>query len=441
VEATTIDSDEDLQLSLLQLRGSLQPEFLQRIQRWFPELQNLVPEDTVGVIISSIKCAIGSYSGHWSPTMGRNRLVGHLTATDGRVISDEDPVPVQNPYGRLTLLQGAAEGISQTTQGSQGGRPRTVRVGIADTPLRPHAEFPSSVIPNPPYRELLPLEARAADNPFRTAHSTFVTGLVLGQAPTAEILVHGVLDSDGVGKSWDVAKAIVALGKQDIDILNLSFVCYTADAQPPLALATAIDRLSPEIVVVAGAGNYGARVDFVESYPGGQLVNLSVAPAWPAALDDVVAVGSSIGVTAPGVTTRRADFSPNTAWVDILAPGDPVVSTFVDGLFCEQPATPGAPSTAFARWNGTSFSTAIITGLIAQEMAKGAGKSAREAWQEIRNNGLEQRQGEERILRTKLVSRFTIAPAIVLSTPPNTAPPAATPTESPTTQDPQPRSS
>jgi len=423
VVVTKTESDEDLQLSLLHLRGSLQPEFLQRIQRWFPELPTLVPEDTVGVLISSIKCAIGSYSGGWSPTMGRNRLVGHLTATDGRVISDEDPVPVVSPYGTTTLadlVQQATSERQQSTQESKDGKKPGVRIGIADTPLWDHEWFRGAKITHiGPYPEPAPLKERAADNPFRTAHSTFVTGLVLGEAPTAEIIVSGVLDSDGVGKSWEVAKAIVALGKEKIDILNLSFVCYTGDAEPPLALATAIDRLDPEIVVVAGAGNYGARVDFVESYPGGKLVNLSVAPAWPAALDDVIAVGSSI-VTAPGVTTRRADFSPNAAWVDILAPGDPVVSTFADGLFCSQPATAG-PSTSFARWNGTSFSTAIVTGLIAKEMAKGAGKSAREAWREIRDHGLAPGLSEEKVLNSALVPSRIIRPAVPLPANPATA--------------------
>ena len=55
--------------------------------------------------------------------------------------------------------------------------------------------------------------------------------------------VRGVLsDVDGESDSWTVAKEIVALGRDHVDVLNLSFVCYTEDGQPPLVLATAIDR-------------------------------------------------------------------------------------------------------------------------------------------------------------------------------------------------------
>ena len=188
--------------------------------------------------------------------------------------------------------------------------------------------------------------------------------------------MSGVLNSDRVGNSWQVAKEIVELGKHKIDILNLSFSCYTGDAQPPLALATAIDRLDPEIVVVAGAGNYGPRVDFVESYPGGQLVDMSVAPAWPAPLDDVVAVGSTFGTTS-----LRAAFSPNAPWIDIVAPGDPMTSTFVGSLI-----EGGSKDNAFASWNRTSFSTAVVSGAIAALMMRG--KTAREAWRQIHDKGL-----------------------------------------------------
>jgi len=393
------ESSEELGLSLLRLEGPLTAEFLERIKRWFPELSDLVPEDKVGVLISSIKAAIGWYSGDWSPTVGRNRLVGHLTATDGRVNSDEDPEPVDGkpPFPPL----------ESDLQSVGGGLGRGAIVGIADTALWPHAWFQSAdIFQDGPYDHPAPLGERDEENPFRTAHSTFVTGLVLAQAPAAKIRVAGVLNADGIGNSWQVANEIVRLGKTGINILNLSFSCYSGDAEPPLALAAAIDRLDPEIVVVAGAGNYGAKVDFVESFPGGRLVNLSIAPAWPAALDDVVAVGSTAGRTA-----KRADFSPNAAWVDILAPGEPVISTFVDGLFDRAPAadpSSGAVrSTSFARWSGTSFSTAIVTGAIAAGMS--TGRTARESWREIRDHGLRPATGLTHVLGLDRVRPFVLA--------------------------------
>ncbi len=66
-----------------------------------------------------------------------------------------------------------------------------------------------------------------------------------------------VLADDGKATSWEVATAIAKLAKTKPDIINLSLVCYTEDGEPPLVLATAIDRVSPETVIVAAAGNHG----------------------------------------------------------------------------------------------------------------------------------------------------------------------------------------
>jgi subtilisin family serine protease len=321
------------------------------------------PKDRVGPLMEIVKYKIAVSSGKWVPTMGRNRELGHLTATDGRVISfDDDPKAVE-PDKYLPSLEELR---------TKAGEPRReVVVGIADTALWDHPWYASARIDKVGPFPVPSLARPGSANPYRTAHSTFVSGLILAQAPSARLIVSGVLDSEGIGDSWQVAKSIAELAKTKIDILNLSFCQFTGDAKAPLALATAIDRLDSETVVVAGAGNYGGKERKFVPYPGADPIDLSIAPEWPAALDDVVAVGST-----KGATSERATFSPDAHWVDILAPGDTVVSTFIGALLPERPARP------FARWSGTSFSTAIVTGAIAARMAA-MNKSARAAWQDI----------------------------------------------------------
>jgi membrane-anchored mycosin MYCP len=81
-------------------------------------------------------------------------------------------------------------------------------------------------------------------------HGTFVTGLVRSLAPGCVVKVRKVLDPvTGEADAWTVAQQIVELGRAGLDVLNLSMVCFTENDQPPVALASAIDRLDADIVV------------------------------------------------------------------------------------------------------------------------------------------------------------------------------------------------
>ena len=61
------------------------------------------------------------------------------------------------------------------------------------------------------------------------------------------------MKQDAVGPTWDVAKAMAEFVGTGVDILNLSFGCYTDDGQPPLVLAKAVSLVSPQIGRRAGA--------------------------------------------------------------------------------------------------------------------------------------------------------------------------------------------
>jgi subtilisin family serine protease len=176
--------------------------------------------------------------------------------------------------------------------------------------------------------------------------------------------VHRVLGPDGTADSWTVAEEIVRFGQSGLDILNLSFVCYTEDGQPPLVLSTALDRLPPDLVVVAAAGNHGDIPDPEakdESTPTAK--DQAKKAGWPAALDDVIAVGAVVDATAE--KPKLAEFSPDAPWVDVLAPGVDLKSTFLPCASKDKDAKPDDFPNGWATWSGTSFAAALVSGAIA----------------------------------------------------------------------------
>lgn len=218
---------------------------------------------------------------------------------------------------------------------------RGVRVGVVDTPL-PTAGAGGTPIP------------------FRAGHSTFVSSLISRQAPGAEICLEGILADDTArADSWDIAVGMLRLAtEQHIDILNLSLGCYTLSGGPPLVITRAIERLSPGVLVVAAAGNHGALAQLV-----GGRTNRSAS--WPAACVQVVSVGA---MDAGGELAEWSRVGPS--WMTCMAPGVHVVGSYLDG----DVELPGGVRhfTGHARWSGTSFATATVTGAIAARTRPGS---------------------------------------------------------------------
>ncbi|MEU0793017.1 S8/S53 family peptidase [Amycolatopsis sp. NPDC005961] len=221
-----------------------------------------------------------------------------------------------------------------------------VRVGIVDTPLYWHPEFPKGRIIPEPDVEAEP--DRKGVYSVWAGHATFVAGRIWQCAPHAQIIVKAALnDRTGDGTSWDTARKIAAFRDEGIQVLNLSFGTATADGEPPMALRRAIDVLTAankDLQIVAAAGNLGhiAR-------PPWQI--------WPAAMNGVLAVGAT-----------GADFSMKRDWVDTEDDG-----LRVNGYYLDKPVRLSDASEqnfeGYARWSGTSFAAAAVTGKIARELA------------------------------------------------------------------------
>ena len=165
----------------------------------------------------------------------------------------------------------------------------------------------------------------------QASHATGVAGLVgantdngVGVASLGwqtRVLAVAVLDACGVGTASEVARGIRYAADGGARVINLSLA---GGANPVLADAVAYAQ-SRGVLVVAAAGNAG-----------------SATPVYPAAYTGVVAVGST---SSDGL--HASAFSNRGAWVDLVAPGESVVST-------------GTTTGGYASYDGTSFASPIV---------------------------------------------------------------------------------
>ncbi|MEN3357388.1 MAG: hypothetical protein V7637_1370 [Mycobacteriales bacterium] len=329
------------------------------------------PYEPIDVLLFELRRGFREQLAGYVPPLGKSRtgfLVagwpypkGMLAATFPERLDDPPPRPTVDP--RL----GAG-----------------VRVGVLDTPMSAHPDLAGR------YLTVLPDDLLGTgSHSYRAGHGTFVADLIRRQAPAVQLETYGLLDSEtGRSTLWDTALAICQLGNAGVDVLNLSLGCLTGDGEPPLLLQRALDRVDPEVVVVAAAGNHG-RAD-----------HATVSPAWPAALDRVVAVGAT-----------GADFSADGPWVTCTAPGELLAAAYLfdevtlsEQIRLASPAADpaGRPAaqvgvdpqqdtliptagvdvtrrfTGYAAWSGTSFAAAWVSGAIAARTVPGR-VSSREA--------------------------------------------------------------
>jgi len=192
-------------------------------------------------------------------------------------------------------------------------------------------------------------------------HGTFVAGVIGCLAPEAAIVVKNVFNVAGTALESDFVPDLRRGFDYGAEIFHLTVASPTMHNRPLLAFGTWLDELRQHqgVVCVVAAGNYGNRL-----------------PCWPAAFRGVISVG------ALAVDWRsRAHFSNYGGWVDVYAPGQNLVNAFATGSYtCTVSPFKGDTRTfsGMAQWSGTSFSTPVVTGLIAARMVR-CGESAQEA--------------------------------------------------------------
>jgi subtilisin family serine protease len=197
--------------------------------------------------------------------------------------------------------------------------------------------------------------------PPYSGHGTFSAGVARCMAPRAEIYVSNVAIVAGSVLESDLIPPLNAALGRGVDIFHICLACTTRHDFPLIAFREWLGRVRQYggSVCIAAAGNNGER-----------------RLTWPAAFSDVVAVGA-LG----GDWRGRASFSNFGPWVDVYAPGRDLINAFPAGEYTCQ-AYPYKDQVrkfyGMAKWSGTSFSTPIVTGLIASRMSR-TGENARQA--------------------------------------------------------------
>ena len=167
------------------------------------------------------------------------------------------------------------------------------------------------------------------DKDEMVGHGTHVAGIVDITAPEAKIMPLRVLDTEGYGNVFTIAKAVYFAEQNHANVINLSL---GSPSRSKLLQEVIEDATANGVVVAAAAGNSN-----------------SLLAHYPAAGNGVAASADGlVAVTSVNMKDQKSDFANYGSWVDIAAPGEGIRSAF--------------PVSKYAYWSGTSMATPFVSG-------------------------------------------------------------------------------
>lgn len=232
-------------------------------------------------------------------------------------------------------------------------RGQGIKVAVLDTGIdRTHPLFAGKLLPGYDFvdNDNDPTEVGTA-HVGAFGHGTHVAGIVATVAPDAKIIPIRVLDENGGCDVWRLARALVYAANPDgdlstndgADVINLSLgTTGRTNLIRRLIAAETNDGTGeddpglpqfghPGIVVVVAAGNTGNET--------------SIYPAAEHDVPGLVAVGAS------GPSDTVSIFSTRGDWVELMAPGERIVSS--------------VPGGKYGVWRGTSMAAPVVSGIAA----------------------------------------------------------------------------
>lgn len=303
---------------------------------------------------------------------------------DGRVLRADPNYVGQTPEGgsQSSWAVGGDEGGYRTQWAPEkmrlpqahgaNARGAGVTVAVLDTGVDPsHPALAGRLVPGRDFVDLDddPREVGTARQDIGFGHGTHVAGLVALAAPEAKIMPLRVLDPAGRGNLWVLAEALeyaidpdgrpeTTDGAQVIN-LSISFRHDPGLLEDLLEDATCAEAEAGSlcqrtggrgVVVVAAAGNRGGT-----------------APEYPAAEEDAV----MLAVAASTSNDTLAPFSSRGPWVDVMAPGEGILSS--------------VPGGQYGTWSGSSMATGLAAGQAALVRGKSPEWRAAQVVQQIVN--------------------------------------------------------
>ena len=167
-----------------------------------------------------------------------------------------------------------------------------------------------------------------------TICANFERSGVSGVAPNAKILVLKALDKNGNGSVEGVVNAINHAIRNKVDIISMSLGSSKDDKQLKQAVKKAVNK---NILVVCAAGNRGDN----NKVKGARTIEQD----YPGSYEESIVVG------AIDSDKNIASFSNSNKYLDIVAPGVKILSTYKNG--------------GYATLSGTSMATPHVAGALA----------------------------------------------------------------------------
>lgn len=170
-------------------------------------------------------------------------------------------------------------------------------------------------------------------------HGTHVAGTiagnlndsgVVGVAPEANLLILKVLGKNGTGQYDWIINAIHYAIEQKVDIISMSLGGPTDKQELHDAIIEAVNQ---KILVVCAAGNDGDGKDSTDEF------------GYPGCYNEVISVG------AVNLERKSSGFTNSNNQVDLVAPGEKVISCYLNGTY--------------ATLSGTSMATPHVSGALA----------------------------------------------------------------------------
>ena len=235
--------------------------------------------------------------------------------------------------GAVPLGNGLLDWLGVTGDNSLWGK--GVKIAILDTGIADHIAFKNAI----ERINLVPLPSNSAD---LNGHGTSVASLIFSSNPLAPGIAPGatplsvrIADDNGSSNSFLIAQGIIAAVDAGAQLINISLGGHGSSG----LVTSALDYAKQAgVVVVAAAGNSGTE-----------------GVMQPAASPSVVAVG------AVDAKNQPMAFSTTGKEVAVAAPGYSVTAAY--------------PGNMAASVSGTSFSSPIVTGVIAATMSQGGNQN------------------------------------------------------------------
>src|SRR3954447_8098608 len=351
---------------------------------------------TVGVVISGARSteqavvkAGGSITrelpiiGGYSAKVPANDISTIARVPGVRAVTYDRPTYVQSAPGSTNNIPSV---YKKATSGDKlagvGGSGFGVNVALIDTGVTALPDIANSIVPVTP--DVLGLGNQSCLNLAGDAtcddlygHGTFMAGIIagngaasngkyVGMAPGAGIISIKVAGATGAS---DVSTLIAALqwvvqnkATYNIRVLNLSLGTDSTQSYSVDPLDYAAEKAwQAGIVVNVAASNRGPAASTI-SDPANDPFVITVG-----AIDDKGTPG--LGDDAlPNFSGRGPTATDGLAKPDVVAPGAHIVSLAAPGaaITTEFPSTMAAP---YRRGSGTSMSTAVVSGLVAQMLS------------------------------------------------------------------------